>query len=77
MVASVAIAHDAVIMTCNARDFMRVHELFPLPGLFDPLRREWHVRPLHDMRLPPWERGERQVEASLPRIGRSDQTAAQ
>jgi predicted nucleic acid-binding protein len=73
MVASVAIAHGAAIMTANARDYLRINELFPLPGVYDPLGRKWHLRPLHDMRLPPWECGERLVDASLPRIRRNDQ----
>ncbi len=73
MVASVAIAHGAAIMTANTRDYLRVHDLFPLPGVYDPLRQKWCVRPPHDMRLPLWEVGEPLFEATLPRISRNDQ----
>ncbi len=74
MIASVAIAHDAPLLTANTRDFGRVHELFRLPGVYNPLRREWYVKPCREVELPPWESHSRLVDVPLPRIRGNDET---
>ena len=44
MIAALAITHQMPIATSNVRDFVWINEYFPLPGLFDPVRSEWHIR---------------------------------
>lgn len=44
-IAAIAIIHEVPIATCNVRDFLRIHEHFPLPGLYDPMADRWHVDP--------------------------------
>jgi predicted nucleic acid-binding protein len=72
MLAAVAIGHGAPIMTGNARDYMRVHELFALPGVFDPLLQHWFVAPSEEVELPPWEFSPCPETVSLPKIRRDD-----
>ncbi|MCF1433199.1 type II toxin-antitoxin system VapC family toxin [Agrobacterium vitis] len=43
-IAAVSIIHGIPIATLDIRDFMRIHEFFPLPGLYDPVHRIWHVK---------------------------------
>jgi predicted nucleic acid-binding protein len=43
MLAATAIASDATVVTFNVSDFGRIHETFPLPGLFNPGTRAWIV----------------------------------
>lgn len=45
IIAATAIVHDAVVVTANTNDFLRIHDHFPLPGLYDPFAREWRVDP--------------------------------
>lgn len=45
LIAAHAIAHGMPIATNNIRDFMSIHECQPLPGLYNPIMDEWHVRP--------------------------------
>jgi predicted nucleic acid-binding protein len=73
MVASVAIAHDAPLLTANTKDYMRIHELFPLPGIYNPLRRVWNVMPCRDVELPAWESSPRLLNAPLPGIQGNDE----
>ncbi|MCK8780808.1 PIN domain-containing protein [Rhizobium sp. NTR19] len=73
MVASVAIAHGAPLLTANTKDYRRIHELFPLPGVYDPLRRKWDVRPCREVDLPPWDCPERFLNAPLPGIRGNDE----
>lgn len=42
-IASIAIAHNAVVTTGNGSDFLLIHQYFPLPGLYDPFECEWLV----------------------------------
>lgn len=42
-IAAQAIAVGAVVVTMNGRDFGRIHELFPLPGVLDPWSGSWTV----------------------------------
>lgn len=44
-IAAVAIAHDCTVVTADADLFIQIHRHFPLPGLYDPFRDEWHVPP--------------------------------
>jgi len=76
LVASVAIAHEVPILTGNARDYLRVDELFPLPGVYNPLRREWHVKPCREIELPPWECHEGFMQVAFPAIRRNDEIIA-
>lgn len=42
-IAATAIAYDIPIATRNLKDFVRIDRQFPLPGLFDPVTREWKI----------------------------------
>lgn len=44
MIAAHAIAYGMPIASTNVRDFMSIHECHALPGLYDPMTDEWHVR---------------------------------
>lgn len=44
-IASIAIAHNAVVTTGNGSDFLLIHQHFPLPGLYDPFEGKWLVKP--------------------------------
>jgi hypothetical protein len=44
-IASIAIAHKAVVTTGNGSDFLLIHRHFPLPGLYDPFQGKWLVKP--------------------------------
>lgn len=52
MIAAVAIAHRLPLMSANVDDYMRIHDYFPLPGLYHPLEAKWHVRPHFRVSLP-------------------------
>lgn len=45
-IASIAIAHEAVVTTGNGSDFLVIHQHFPLRGLYDPFQGKWLVEPL-------------------------------
>lgn len=42
-IASLAIIHNVPIVTRNAKDFLRIHRFFPLPGIYDPAYQAWHL----------------------------------
>lgn len=44
-IAAIAISLPAVVVTMNVKDFLVIHEAFPLPGIFDPSTGRWHVFP--------------------------------
>src|SRR5690554_1694549 len=44
-IAAIAIRSLASVVTFNERDFLLIHDHFPLPGLFHPGRLEWRVKP--------------------------------
>ena len=44
-IAAIAITQGAVVATGNVADFLEIHALFPLPGLYNPLTGIWHVTP--------------------------------
>lgn len=48
-VAAIAIAEGGTVVTDNVGHFLQIHDEFPLPGLFNPLDSEWHVRPRDDL----------------------------
>lgn len=50
-IAAAAIRHGAPIATMNTKDFLRIHEFFHLPGLYDPVKAAWSIEPEnHDTR---------------------------
>jgi toxin FitB len=46
-IASIAIAHSAVIATNNDKDFLAIDRHFPLPGLYNPFDGRWLIEPEH------------------------------
>ncbi|MGV1955529.1 type II toxin-antitoxin system VapC family toxin [Agrobacterium sp. 22-214-1] len=52
MIASVAITHGMPIVTGNVRDYLKIHQLFPLPGVYQPIESQWHVPAETDFFLP-------------------------
>lgn len=52
MIASVALAYDAPIITANIRDYLRINDWFPLPGLYQPLEGKWYIYPDWEEHLP-------------------------
>lgn len=49
-VAAIAIHYGMPIATRDVRDYLLIHEHFPLPGLYDPHHDMWHVDPDHEWR---------------------------
>jgi len=47
-IASIAIVECAIVATGNATHFEQIHEAFPLPGLYNPFKDKWIVRPARD-----------------------------
>lgn len=75
MLASISIAYGLPILTANVSDFLRIHERFPLPGVFQPMQAQWHVPPLVDVPLPPFDCGAGEIPAvRLPAIEHSGPT---
>jgi predicted nucleic acid-binding protein len=44
-IASIAIAHNAVVATGNGSDFLVINQHFHLPGLYDPFDGKWLIEP--------------------------------
>jgi toxin FitB len=44
-IASIAIAHHAVVTTGNGSDFLVINRHFQLPGLYDPFNGKWLIEP--------------------------------
>jgi predicted nucleic acid-binding protein len=44
-IASIAIAHHAVVATGNGSDFLVINRHFHLPGLYDPFHGKWLIEP--------------------------------
>jgi toxin FitB len=42
-IAAIAIAANAAVATNDIGHFLQINDVFPLPGLFDPLNQTWHV----------------------------------
>lgn len=68
MIAAVAIAHRLPIMTANVADYARIHDRFPLPGLYHPLEAQWHIRPRFRVSLPRFDCAAREQRELLPII---------
>jgi toxin FitB len=51
-IAAASIARQMVVVTRNIDDFLRIHALFPLPGLFNPFDAVWAVEPAAQMPPP-------------------------
>jgi toxin FitB len=47
-IAAIAIAEGAIIATGNHDHFEQIHEMFPLPGLYNPFKATWVVQPTQD-----------------------------
>ena len=69
MLAAVSIAHQIPIITGNVADFERIDCHFPLPGVYQPMQARWHVRPVFEVPLPPFELAEEDpYEVLLPTL---------
>lgn len=44
-IAATAITYGIPIATNDVGDFLRIHRHYPLPGLYCPIDKEWHVPP--------------------------------
>jgi toxin FitB len=53
MIAALSIAHQMPVATSNIRDFLLINRHFKLPGLYDPVKSEWHVEPLPCLQKSP------------------------
>jgi predicted nucleic acid-binding protein len=49
LIAAQSIAQSIPVATINIKDFKRIHQHFPLPGVFHPGRMEWSVEPLSNL----------------------------
>jgi predicted nucleic acid-binding protein len=47
-IAAIAIAEDAIIVTGNDGHFEQIHEVFPLPGIYNPFKATWVIQPTRD-----------------------------
>lgn len=73
MIASMAIVHNAPIITMNTRDFVRVNEWFPLPGVYQPIESRWYVKPDYFVSLPEFIPDDLSMAGNrLPRICNED-----
>lgn len=69
MVAAISIAHQIPIITGNVADYERIDHHFPLPGVYQPMQSRWHVRPVSEVPLPPFDAAEEeQDEILLPMV---------
>lgn len=48
MLAALSISHRIPIATMNTRDFLYIHRLFPLPGLYNPQEDFWAIEPCEE-----------------------------
>ncbi|WP_312412404.1 hypothetical protein [Shinella sp.] len=69
MLAAISIAHRIPILTGNVADFERIDHHFPLPGVYQPMQARWHVRPVCEVPLPPFDKAaEESDEITLPTL---------
>ena len=52
-IAATAIAQGMAVASGNTRDFLEIHAVFPLPGLFNPFAGHWAIDPLPGEQAPP------------------------
>lgn len=45
MLAALSISHQIPIVTLNIKDFLYIHQLFPIPGLYSPKVDQWSIEP--------------------------------
>ena len=70
MIAAVSITHQLPIMSANIADYLRIHEQFPLPGLYHPLEGRWRLAPDRAIDLPQFDKSlPDRGNFALPRIG--------
>lgn len=68
MIAAVSITHGLPILTGNTRDYLKIHQTFPLPGLYHPLESHWYVPPEKEFVLPRLDEMEECREEMLPML---------
>jgi predicted nucleic acid-binding protein len=54
-IAAVAIIHRLPIMSANTDDYVAINQLFPLPGLYHPLKARWFIDPPFNVSLPQFD----------------------
>ncbi len=67
-IAAVSIAHRLPIMSGNVHDYLLIHQLFPLPGLYHPLEARWYIEPPFEVSLPEFDRDASDDRIALPRL---------
>jgi predicted nucleic acid-binding protein len=69
MISAVAIAHRMPILTANVDDFLKIHQHFPLPGVYHPMEAQWYLEPDFDVPLPYFDADEPDPhEKALPKL---------
>ncbi|MGE6743066.1 type II toxin-antitoxin system VapC family toxin [Allorhizobium pseudoryzae] len=69
MISAVAIIHRMPILTANVDDFLEIDELFPLPGVYHPMKARWFVDPGFEVPLPYFDPTEPDPhEKALPKL---------
>jgi predicted nucleic acid-binding protein len=51
-IAAMAIFHDVPVVTRNHKDFLIIHNHFPLPGLYNPATDTWHIPVTDSSEIP-------------------------
>ncbi|MDR6632591.1 putative nucleic acid-binding protein [Phyllobacterium sp. 1468] len=51
-IAAMAIFHDVPVVTRNHKDFLIIHNHFPLPGLYNPATDTWHIPVADSSEIP-------------------------
>lgn len=70
-IAAVAIVHRLPIMSGNVEDYLAIHQMFPLPGLYHPLKARWFIEPPFKVALPTFDPGAAEQDVvTLPRLVR-------
>nr|WP_206113082.1 type II toxin-antitoxin system VapC family toxin [Rhizobium laguerreae] len=76
-ISAVAIVHQMPILTANVDDFLRIHELFPLPGLHHPMKAQWFVEANFDVPLPYFDPMEPDPhEKAFPKLSKAPSSAS-
>ncbi|MEH7846379.1 type II toxin-antitoxin system VapC family toxin [Rhizobium laguerreae] len=76
-ISAVAIVHRMPILTANVDDFLRIHELFPLPGLHHPMKAQWYIGAGFDVPLPYFDPTEPDPhEKALPQLSKAPSTVS-
>lgn len=76
MISAVAIVHRIPILTANVDDFLKINELFSLPGVYHPMKAQWFVDPGFEVPLPYFDPTEPDPhEKALPKLPKSPRIA--